>query len=242
LRLGLAVLFLFSAAAAGCGGHGAWQKNERGEIPFGVAEPQLEREYRLAVGDELALRVSFHDEFDTDAVVRPDGKVTFPLVGEVAAAGRTPSELDSLVTEKFEEFLKDPDVSIVVRKYSDQLVFVLGEVKTPGAYVLTRGMTVTQALAQARGVTEIAKLTDVVLIRRETPYKAEGVKLDIEHFLEDGAFEQDALLKPYDIVYVPRTKIGSMSTFMDSFFRGWTHPLSLIVRGYDLILIERKLD
>jgi polysaccharide export outer membrane protein len=227
--------------SAGCGHDGGWKKPAEGEMPLGRSElPLLEHEYVLAVGDELLLNVSYHSEFETKAVVRPDGKVTFPIVGEIMAAGYTPSQLDSLVTRQFAEVIINPDVAIIVEVYSEQLVYVLGEVDRPGAYKVERGMTATQAITQAGGPTAIAKLTDVVLIRRETPYKADGAKLDLERFLNDGDFKADAYLQAYDIVYVPKTKIGSMSVWMDNFFKGWTQPLSLIVRGYDLVLIERR--
>jgi polysaccharide export outer membrane protein len=237
----LAMVTLALGLLAGCGHDGGWKRPAAGEMPLGRSEiPLLEHEYVLAVGDGILLDVSYHDNFDTKAVVRPDGKVTFPLVGEVMAAGYTPSQLDSLVTRKLAEVIIDPDVSIIVESYSDQLVYVLGEVDRPGAYEVQRGMTATQAITQAGGPTPIAKLTDVVLIRRETPYKASGAKLDLESFLKNGDFRADAYLQAYDIVYVPRTKIGALSVWLDNFFKGWTQPLSLIVRGYDLILIARR--
>lgn len=244
MKAGTAVVVVLAVAlAAGCGHKGGWEKTPRGEYPFGKQEvPHVDREYRLAVGDEIALIMPFQESFNAEVVVRPDGMVTFPFVGDVKAAGYTPTELDSLVSIEFKEILVEPDLSILVRKYTDQLVFVLGEVGRPGAYELVSGITVTGALSQAGGPTTIAKLTDVVLIRRVTPYEVEGKKVNIERFFEDGDFQADAHLQSYDIVYVPRTKIGSMSVWLDTFFRGWTQPLSLIVRGYDLALIGQRLD
>lgn len=239
--IAFAIAALALGFSAGCGHDGGWKKPPRGELPLGGPQlPDVNREYVLAVGDQIAMRMAYHKEFDTDAVVRPDGRVTFPIVGDVMAAGYTPSKLDSVVTGDYARIIKNPDVVIIVKVYSDQLVYVLGEVVRPGAYEVQRGMTASQAIAQAGGATPIGKLTDVVLIRRETPYKAAGAKLDLERFLEDGDFTADAYLRAYDIVYVPKTKIGSMSVWMDNFFKGWTQPLSLIVRGYDLVLIERR--
>lgn len=235
----LMIVALTLACAAGCGGRGRWEKVPRREYPYGAAQGiSVDREYLLAVGDKLMLNVAFQSDLTAEVVVRPDGKVTFPVVGDVMAAGLTSSELDSLVTEEMKEYVKTPDVSIIVQEYSDQLVYVLGEVGVPGAYEIQRGMTVSQAIASARGPTTIAKLTDVVLIRRETPYKATGVKLDIEHFFEDGDYEADAYVRAYDIVYVPRTKVGTVSVFVEQVFRGWSYPLNVIVRGYELILKE----
>jgi protein involved in polysaccharide export with SLBB domain len=237
----LIIIALAMACAAGCGGPGRWEEIPQKQHPF---DPSLgipvDREYRLAVGDKLLLIVAFHQSLNTEAVVRPDGVITFPVVGEVMAAGLTPSDLDSLVSERMGEYVIEPDVAIVVQKYSEQLVFVLGEVGAPGAYEVRRGMTVTQAITVARGPTTKAKLTDVVLIRRETPYKATGVVLDIEHFLEDGNFEADAYVRAYDIVYIPRTKVGTVSVFLEQVFRTWTYPLNVIVRGYDLILLDER--
>jgi polysaccharide export outer membrane protein len=228
------------ASVAGCGGGNeeprGWEKIPKREHPFGAPQGiPIENEYRLAVGDKLILNVLFHDRFGAEVVVRPDGKVTFPVVGEVDADGLTPSELDSVVAGHMAEYIIDPQVSIIVKEYTDQLVYVLGEVSVPGAYPLQRGMTVSQAITSARGPSTMAKMTDVVLIRRETPSKAIGVKLDIEHFFEDGNYEADAYVRAYDIVYVPRTKVGTVSVFVEQLFRGWSYPLNVIVRGYELM-------
>jgi polysaccharide export outer membrane protein len=244
IELKIGTLIIVATAllcAAGCGGGNGgargWKKIPQREHPFDTSQGiPVDREYRLAVGDELLLNVAFHDGLTTHAVVRPDGKITFPVVGEVAAAGLTPSELDAIVTERMAEYVINPDAVIVVQKYSEQLIYVLGEVVVPGAYAVRRGMTVSQAITAARGPTTIAKLTDVVLIRRETPYKATGVKLDIEHFFEDGNYEADAYVRAYDIVYIPRTKVGTVSVFLEQIFRSWTYPLNVIVRGYDMII------
>ncbi len=203
----------------------------------GPRVPNVAPEYRLAVGDKISMVLPTQMDFSTEAVVRPDGKVTFPFVGDVMAAGYTPSELDSMVTVGLREVVIEPDIAIIVTRYTDQLVYVLGEVQNPGAYEIMHGMTTTQAISQAGGPSNMAKLTDVVLVRRVTPYEAKGTKLDIERFLEEGDFQQDAQLQAYDIVYIPRTKIGTMSTWLDTFFKGWTHPLTLIVRGYELIVL-----
>jgi polysaccharide export outer membrane protein len=230
--------------AAGCGSSGpkgGWEKAVPGESPVGAsAGLSTEREYILAVGDEIDLQVLFYRDFDASAVVRPDGRVTFPLVGDIQAAGFTPSELDSVVTQRFSEIVIDPDVSIIVKKYSEQLVFVLGEATRPGAYPLQRGMTLVGALSSAGGATKIARLTDVVLIRRETPYKGWGAKMDVQRFFEKGDFTADPYLQAYDIVYVPRTKIGKLSVFLETFFRPMAYPLSLIVRGYELTILEER--
>jgi polysaccharide export outer membrane protein len=232
----LMIVALALACVAGCGGRGRWEKVPQREYPFDAPMGiPVDREYRLAVGDQLLLDVAFQQDLGVAVVVRPDGKVTFPIAGEVMAAGLTASELDSLVTEEMKEYIIAPEVSVIVQKYADQLVYVLGEVSVPGAYEIQRGMTVSHAITLAKGPTTLARLTDVVLIRRESPLKATGVKLDIEHFFEDGNYEADAYVRAYDIVYVPRTKVGTASVFVEQVFKGWTYPLNVIVRGYELI-------
>ena len=235
------VLFLCACFVCGCGSKGGWEKSAPGQSPFGVY-PGLgtDKEYVLAVGDEIALEVLFYADFDASAVIRPDGRATLPLVGEILAAGFTPSQLDSLVTLRFAEIIVDPEVSIIVKEYTDQLVYVLGEVEVPGAYPLQRGMTLVGALSSAHGATKMARLTDVVLVRRETPLKAWGAKLNVERFFKDADFSADPQLQAYDIVYVPRTKIGSLSVFLDQFFRPMAFPLSIIVRGYELTVVGEK--
>jgi polysaccharide export outer membrane protein len=242
VRVGMAVVLILGVClASGCGSKGGWERAAPGESPVGLSTGlSTDREYALAVGDQIALEVLFYDDFDATAVIRPDGKVTLPLVGEIEAAGFTPSRLDSLVTARFSEIVVDPNVSIIVKEYSDQLVYVLGEVELPGAYPLQHGMTLVGALSAAKGTTRLARLTDVVLVRRETPLKGWGVKLNVERFFEEADFSADPQLQAYDIVYVPRTKIGSLSVFLELVFRPLAYPLSIIVRGYELVTVEER--
>jgi len=242
VRIGMAVVLILGVClACGCGSKGGWEKSAPGESPFGAPSAlSTDREYVLAVGDQIAMEVLFYEDFDASAVIRPDGKATFPLMGEIRAAGFTPSQLDSLVTARFSEIIVDPDVSIIVKEYSDQLVYVLGEVELPGAYPLQHGMTLVGALSAAKGATRTARLTDVVLVRRETALKAWGAKVNVERFFEEADFSADPQLQAYDIVYVPRTKIGSLSVFLELVFRPMAYPLSIIVRGYELVTVEER--
>jgi polysaccharide export outer membrane protein len=242
LRYGIgAMLALAAALCGGCGSGGGWQKGMPADRAVSTPPAlSVDREYVLAVGDKISLNVLFYKDFDAEAIVRPDGRITLPLVGDIQAAGFTPSALDSIVTERFSEIIVDPNVSIVVKEYSEQLVYVLGEVERPGSYPVERGMTLVGAISSAGGATNIARLTDVVLVRRETPQLAWGTKLDVERFFQHGDFGADPYLKAYDIVYVPRTKIGNVSVFLDTLFRPLSAPLGQVVRGYEVAVVKSR--
>jgi len=186
LRGALAVALL-----AGCGSHTS--------TGLRAPPPQPGSEYRIGVEDVLAINVWREPDLGTTAPVRPDGKVTVPVAGEIQAAGRTANELELELAGKLAHRIQSPVVSVVVKEVNAARVFVLGEVGKPGAYPLRGSMTILQALALAGGLTEFAKKGDIVIVRRAGPNQTR-LQLDYDDALAgDTAIE----LMPGDTVVVP---------------------------------------
>ena len=132
--------------------------------------------------------------------VRPDGKISLPLAGEMEAAGKTPAELQQGLTKKLGPFIQDASVAVLVREINGPRVYVLGEVTRPGGFPLRGPMTVVQAIALAGGRTEFAN-GDVSWLREQQDGKTERVKLSFDE-LVTGEAEGALWLRGGDVLYV----------------------------------------
>jgi polysaccharide export outer membrane protein len=131
-----------------------------------TVRPWNEQEYRLGAGDKLRVEVYGETQLSQSLQVRPDGKITLPLVGDTEAAGRTAIELRDAVTTSLKEYVTNPVVTVIVVEATAAQVYIIGEVGTPGAQVMTGPMTVLQALAQAGGLKEFADRGDIRILRK----------------------------------------------------------------------------
>jgi polysaccharide export outer membrane protein len=113
-------------------------------------------DYRLTAGDKLRIDVYKDAQLSQSLQIRPDGKITLPLVGDVAAAGHTSVELRDAISASLKEYITNPVVTVIVTEASPQIVYVTGEVNKPGALTLTGQMSILQALAMAGGFTDFA--------------------------------------------------------------------------------------
>jgi polysaccharide biosynthesis/export protein len=131
-----------------------------------TARPWNEQEYRLGAGDKLRVEVYGEAQLSQSLQVRPDGKITLPLVGDTAAAGRTAIELRDSVATSLKEYITNPVVTVIVVEATAAQIYIIGEVATPGAQVMQGPMTVLQALAQAGGFKEFADRGDIRILRK----------------------------------------------------------------------------
>ena len=150
----LAVSCAISLALAGCGGGNKLFTTRDGLVESGTLEldsiPAASGDgaYVMGPGDILDIIFPFNTEFDqTQVPVRPDGRITVPLIGDVIAAGLTPAMLDSTITSRIQDLLIEPKVAVVLKEFANQVVYVLGEVEAPGGYKYDKGMTLLAALA-----------------------------------------------------------------------------------------------
>ncbi len=125
-----------------------------------------DQDYRLGTGDKLRIEVYGEPQLSQSLQVRPDGKITLPLAGDIVAAGRTATELRDALTTALRAFVKNPVVTTIVQEASAAQVYVIGEVASPGVQVLQGPRTVLQVLAQAGGLKEFAKQRDIRVLRK----------------------------------------------------------------------------
>jgi polysaccharide export outer membrane protein len=170
--------------------------------------PQVLPPADYVVGADDVLMVMYRREKDMSAevVVRPDGKVTLPLLNDIQAAGLTPEQLRIRVTEAAQRFVEDPNVTVIVKQINSRKVFITGQVGKPGAYPIGDRMNVMQLISMAGGLSEYARKKDIVIIR-ETGGRPGAKPLTFRFNYEDiqklKNLNSNIELKPGDTVIVP---------------------------------------
>jgi polysaccharide export outer membrane protein len=156
------------------------------------------------IGPEDVLDINVWKEPDMTRIVpvRPDGKISLPLINDVQAAGSTPQQLASTVTEKLRKFLTEPQVTVIVTQINSQRVFVVGEVLRAGAFPLIPGMTVLQALSSAGGFTTFADVKKIHVMRLVNGKHIE-LPFNYREVLKGDNPDQNIKLEPSDTVIVP---------------------------------------
>jgi len=158
--------------------------------------------YVIGPEDELIISVWREPEISRAVPVRPDGKISLALLNDVQAAGLTPMQLGSAITEKLEKFVSEPQVTVIVARINSQRIFVVGEVGRTGAYTLLPNMTVMDALSSAGGFTPFAKRTKIYILRKEGG-KVTSIAFNYKEAIKGQRPEQDIALKSGDRIVVP---------------------------------------
>lgn len=176
-------------------------------------------EYTIRTGDLLDIKLYYHPTLNESVTVRPDGRISLQIIKEVPVAGMTPAALTDLLTKRYSAHLKDPEVTVIVRSFSAQRVFVDGEVAKAGEVPLVGSMSVLQAIAQAGGMRDTARASEVLVIRRAADRQATALRVNLAEALKGKDRDQDIALMPYDIVFVPRSGIAQVNTWIDQYIR-----------------------
>lgn len=166
-----------------------------------VTESSFPGEYVLGVEDRLSISVWKEPELSRTVIIRPDGKVTSPLVGDIQAAGRTSMQLAADITAALSRFVKEPVVNVTVESIESYKVYVLGEVSTQGALILRRRTRLLEAIALSGGMTQFANKSDVVLIRYDDD-KESRTRIDYRKIVSGEKAELNVFLKPGDTIIV----------------------------------------
>jgi len=158
--------------------------------------------YLIGPNDLLSIHVWKEPELSRDIVVTPDGKISFPLIGEIEAQGRTVTELRNVVSDKLLAFVTAPEVTVIVRESRSRMVYAIGKVRRPGPYPLVADMTVIQALSAAGGLAEWANEKNIMIIRRDGDQETQ-LRFNYRDFTRGRNVEQNILLEPGDTILVP---------------------------------------
>jgi polysaccharide biosynthesis/export protein len=158
--------------------------------------------YVIGAQDVLDVDVWKEPDISRSVPVRPDGKISLPLLNDVQAAGLTPTQLASNITSELKKYMTDPEVAVIVTQINSQRIYILGEVARAGAYVLIPGMTVLQALSNAGGFTPFANTKKIYVIRQENS-KQKKFYFNYKDVVGGKHAEQNIVLKAGDTIVVP---------------------------------------
>ena len=167
-----------------------------------AADAQVPAEY--VIGPEDVLGINFWRDADMtgDVTVRPDGRITLPLIGDIQAAGLTPEQLKEAITKAASKLVEDPSVTVIVRTINSRKVFITGMVTNPNSYPLARDLTVMQLITMAGGLTEYADKKNITIIRNEGGQQR-VFKFNYSDVSKGKNLAQNIVLKPGDTVVVP---------------------------------------
>lgn len=167
-----------------------------------IGSAQQPAEYTLHAGDQIEVAVWKEPDLQRTVVIRPDGKFSFPLTGEITASGRTAASIKSEIETRLKAYIPEPVVTVSVTGIGGNQVYVIGQVTKPGAYVMNPQINILQALSIAGGATPFAALNDIIVIRsgkagqRVMPFRYNEVS-------KGRNLEQNVLLESGDVVIVP---------------------------------------
>ncbi len=170
--------------------------------PVPTAATVVPPDYVIGPDDVLSIVFWEQNNHGGDVIVRPDGKITLPLINDVQAAGLTPDQLRQAIITASAKFLRDPNVTVIVKQTNSRRVYVTGRVNRPGTYVITTPVTVLQMLALAGGVGEFAKKDEIVVMRTDGGQTVSH-KFNYKDVIKGKKLEQNILLRPGDTVIVP---------------------------------------
>jgi polysaccharide biosynthesis/export protein len=173
-----------------------------GDRSSSIAPPKAGSDYLIGADDVLDVNVWKEQELTRSLQVRPDGKISMPLLNDVQAAGLTPTQLAQSITDKLKKYLTAPQVTVMVTQINSQRVYVTGEVTRPGAYPVLPGMSVLQAITSAGGLTPFANGKKIFLMRNENGSPAK-YPFNYKDVLDGRRPEENLKVRAGDTIVVP---------------------------------------
>lgn len=175
--------------------------------------------YHLQPGDQIDVKFYYNPELNEQLIIGPDHTIALQLIDEINVSGMSTSQVADELTQRYARALRNPQATVILRKYAVPRIYVAGEVVQPTAHALEGGqLTALQAIVQSGGFRKSAERSNVIVLRNSSNGKQPVfIKLDLQGFLEQTV-EADLPLKPYDIVYVPQKRISEVADFFDEYF------------------------
>jgi polysaccharide export outer membrane protein len=166
-------------------------------------------EYVIGAGDSLSVFVYHNPDLSEPGVaVRPDGRISTPLINDITAAGKTPTQLAKELEERLKKYIQDPVVTVIVRSFigpSDRQIKVIGEATDPEAIPYRDGMTLLDIMIATKGLTKYAAGNRAVIIRRGPAGKQETIHVHLNDLLKDGDIKQNIAMQPGDTLIIPQS-------------------------------------
>lgn len=191
----VALAFAFASAPAAV----AQEADEAGQSPGGSTQ-----EYFIGPEDVLDIYVWKNEELSKKVTVRPDGRISLPLLGDIQAAGLTPEDLENIIVQRLKKYQQTSVASVIVDQVNSYKVYILGEVVNPGAYQINRRTTILQAIALAGGFNQFASKNKMVLIREHAVDGEKKLLVKFDDIVDPNArLKINHELRPGDTIFVP---------------------------------------
>jgi polysaccharide biosynthesis/export protein len=166
-------------------------------------------EYIIGAGDQLSIFVYRNPDLSEPGVaVRPDGRISTPLIEDIVAAGKTPKQLAQEIEKKLSKFIQDPNVTVIVRSFvgpPDRQVRVIGEAVDPVAIPYRDGMTLLDVMIATKGLTKYAAGNRAVIVRTEPNGKRRSIRVRLGDLIKDGDISQNVEMRPGDTLIIPQS-------------------------------------
>jgi polysaccharide biosynthesis/export protein len=166
-------------------------------------------EYVIGPGDSLSIFVYHNPDLSEPGVaVRPDGRISTPLINDLTAAGKTPTQLAHEIEDRLKKYIQDPIVTVIVRSFvgpANRQVKIIGEATDPSAIPYTDGMTLLDVMIATKGLTKYAAGNRAVIIRREADGKQETIHVHLDDLLKNGDITQNMAMQPGDTLIIPES-------------------------------------
>jgi polysaccharide export outer membrane protein len=179
--------------------------------PSPTASPDEPRaaapDYIIGPGDSLGIFVYRAPELSAELPVRPDGRLSLPLVPDIEAAGLTPSQLARQIEARLKEYVREPNVTVMVRAFvgpTNRQIRVIGEATTPKALAYREGLTVLDVLIEVGGLTRYAAGNRAEIVRRDAAGAQQHIRVRLSDLLRDGDISQDVPMRPGDTLIIPQ--------------------------------------
>lgn len=176
------------------------------QISNSIDDIKKSNDYILQPGDLVDIKVFMEDDMDRTLRVSSNGTITYPLIGNVKISGVSLSEAEARLADKLKHYIKNPQVSMLIKEYSNKTVYVLGQVKKPSAIMMPpeKSLTVLEAISSVGGFTDIANTSKVKILRMENG-KQKSIDVDITAITKQGNKSLDVSLQPGDVLFVPQS-------------------------------------
>lgn len=184
--------FVLAATVFGIVAGACWPAVAQGEPP----------EYTIGPNDHLQVFVWKEPDLTRDVTVMADGRISYPLIGEIMAAGRSVTGLQEIISKKLKKYVTAPEVTVIVAESLSRRIYTIGKLTRPGPYPLAPNMTVLEALSAAGGFAEWADEKNIIIVRHEKGKEVQ-LRFNYKDFVAGKNLKQNILLRPNDTIVVP---------------------------------------
>ncbi len=178
------------------------------------------KSYLIQPGDRLEIKFFYNQQLNESVIVRPDGRISLQLIQDVQAEFLSPNELRTVLARKYATHLKNPEITVILREMEGNKIYVDGQVRASGGVrIYGYNMSIMDAIAHAGGLRDTARRDEVLLIRRNGLKKPFVYIVNLAAAMDGSDISQNVMLKPHDIVYVPKSAIANVNTWVDMYIR-----------------------